>query len=361
MNKPSLIWYGDVSFNHSLSILGREVVYGLNEYFDIYIQEISQFHPPIIDDKTPLLEKLKQKVIEKPAQLQVRCHYPPDLTPPPPETKLICWIPWELNQLPKQWKEFFNKYAVSVAGICQYNEQVFTEQLETHAYHIPPIIHDVFYQDYEKNEQEETTFMYDGGTTWRKGFDIILDNFVRYFAGNTNVKLIYKDSKVYRSNIFDMIKDSNINCEYHLRNMTWEELRDEYAKADYYLYPSRGEGFGFGAAQAMTMGIPVIGSGHTGLDFITDDNAYVVPFDVVNFGDEGYLKSDQWISDELGYEWDEPLQYPEPNQELFMKQILNAMTAKKPLHDKKYYRRYMSKHRKEAVIEKWLEYLNSLL
>lgn len=360
-NKPKLLWRGDVRALHSLSIINRELITQIHNHFDIYIEEYNFSYNQLIDDKSELLNTLLNKPKQEYYDIEVRCNFPLDTQIPKQADKLIIYQPWELNQLPIEWKEWLNKEATSICGLCKYNQDVFEEQLDIHSYFIQPIINDEFFKPYEKDEQDVTTFMYDGGTTWRKGFDIVLASFINLFAGNNNVKLIYKDSKVYNSNIWEHIKNANINCQYITKTLNYQELVDLYKQADYYLYPSRGEGFGYGAGQAMTMGIPTISTCHTGLDYINEKVAYPVGCQIVNFGDEDCLDIDKWIDKELKYTWSEAIQYPETNNKMFEMQILNAMTAKQPLQTKDYYRKYMYKFNKVVVGNQWIEYLNTVL
>ncbi len=72
------------------------------------------------------------------------------------------------------------------------------------------------------------------------------------------------------------------------------------AACDCYVSLHRAEGFGLTMAEAMTLGKPVIGTGYSGnLDFMTIQNSYLVPYEVVPIG----AGSDPYPADAV---WAEP-------------------------------------------------------
>lgn len=350
-----ILWVGDITRSHSLSILARTVVHYLAQHHDVYVRETGN-HAVIEDEKNDLLQALKAKPLPSRLDLEIRCSYPAELGPTDAR-KLIVYQPWELHKVPIQWREDWNLYADSVCGICKFNQQVFARELTTHTHYIPPIIHPIFYQDYEHKSDGRLTFLYDGGTTWRKGFDILVNAYVPLFEGNPNVHLIYKDSKVYNSNIWEALKTSNISVEYNNGLLPWEDLHDLYRRADIFLYPSRGEGLGYGAAQAVTMGIPTVAPAHTGLDFITDESAF--PVDYVGTPVEHATISERWLDPRLGLEFDGELRYPEPKRHHFVNQILAAMTSHIK-HDRDWYRAHMNRYTEASVVSQWMEYIDEI-
>ena len=57
------------------------------------------------------------------------------------------------------------------------------------------------------------------------------------------------------------------------------------ALSDCYVSVHRAEGFGLGLAEAMALGKPAIATGYSGnLDFMTDENSYLVPYSLVPIG-----------------------------------------------------------------------------
>lgn len=69
-----------------------------------------------------------------------------------------------------------------------------------------------------------------------------------------------------------------------LGRLTDEELRDEYRRADILVFPTRLEGFGYAAVEAMACGTPVVASNCSSLPEIVDDGltGCLCPVDDVN-------------------------------------------------------------------------------
>jgi glycosyltransferase involved in cell wall biosynthesis len=78
------------------------------------------------------------------------------------------------------------------------------------------------------------------------------------------------------------------------------EMNGLLAATDVFVSLHRSEGFGFGLAEAMLLGKPVIGTGYSGnTDFVTNETGYLVPYDLVPVGAGEY-------PDHHGQVWAEP-------------------------------------------------------
>ena len=72
-----------------------------------------------------------------------------------------------------------------------------------------------------------------------------------------------------------------------------EGIRLLYAQSDAFVLPTRGEGYCLPAAEAMSMGLPVIITNHSGMTaYATDDNAYLIPIDETFKDPYGYVEPD---------------------------------------------------------------------
>jgi glycosyltransferase involved in cell wall biosynthesis len=79
------------------------------------------------------------------------------------------------------------------------------------------------------------------------------------------------------------------------------EVHGLIASADCYVALHRSEGFGYGMAEAMKLGVPVIATGYSGnLDFTTEETAYPVRYRLVP------VSAADFVYDEPGQEWAEP-------------------------------------------------------
>ena len=61
-----------------------------------------------------------------------------------------------------------------------------------------------------------------------------------------------------------------------------ESVRELYASSDAFVLPTRGEGWGLPIAEAMSMGLPVIATNHSGpTAYLTESNSYPIPIDTL--------------------------------------------------------------------------------
>lgn len=67
-----------------------------------------------------------------------------------------------------------------------------------------------------------------------------------------------KDNKFYYDNLVQMIQSKNLSDRIFLRGVT-RDVKSVLAKGDIFVLPSAYEGFGLSLAEAMSMGLPVIG------------------------------------------------------------------------------------------------------
>ncbi|MCR4317522.1 MAG: glycosyltransferase family 4 protein [Planctomycetes bacterium] len=80
------------------------------------------------------------------------------------------------------------------------------------------------------------------------------------------------------------------------------EMKNLIRVCDCYVSLHRSEGFGFGMAEAMYFGKPVIGTGYSGnLDFMNDENSLLVPYKLVDVPDGAYPYSanQQWAEPDV--------------------------------------------------------------
>jgi len=352
-----LVWTGDVSASHSLSIMARPVVAKLSEVYDVTIKEISGYPDnPIQDKYTKTINQLKSKPLHINPDIEVRSNYPLLSYPPDHQGKIIFWQPWELDYIPTQWIDCFNSYATAVLGICPYNVEVYQKSLRGPIIdYISPPIHEVYFQDYDtKPDPTCTTILYDAGSSWRKGPDLML-GLMKRFAGHTNVKFIWKDTNIYRNNMFPEIDKLNTNCAYYLRNFTFEEMFKLYAQADIVVYPTRAEGFGYCPAQGLVMGKNVVSPNHTGMDYLKSNNAYIVDCEAVE------VNPDYILAPQYGYTFDQPVHVGEPYQDHLYAQVIQAMAGKQPKKDRDYLRKFMSGYMDEFIANKWLRFLEEII
>jgi glycosyltransferase involved in cell wall biosynthesis len=140
---------------------------------------------------------------------------------------------------------------------------------------------------YELPRQAGTTFLFVGGTTWRKGADVLVEGWRRAFGPDDDVQLVIKDfgtEGAYRGQTAgDRIKalaesGTTAPIVYIDEDLRFDELPALYRAADVAVLPYRAEGFCLPALEAMACGVPVIhnGEGPTA-EFVADKGGWPLP------------------------------------------------------------------------------------
>jgi glycosyltransferase involved in cell wall biosynthesis len=151
----------------------------------------------------------------------------------------------------------------------------------------------------------------------RKGWDVLLRAYFSEFTKEDNVCLYIKTYLLHTPDVdvqsiiqqkiltfatiqgFDMGKLPRYELITH--QIPFRDLPSFYKTFDCFVLPSRGEGWGRPFSEAMSMGIPVIGTNWSGnTEFMNDDNSYLIPI-------EGLTEiDDPEIPFYKGHHWAEP-------------------------------------------------------
>jgi glycosyltransferase involved in cell wall biosynthesis len=213
--------------------------------------------------------------------------WPPDFAPGS-EGPTIAILPWEVGAPPRAW-------------VHQVRERVDRAWVPSAfvrdgyvASGMPPGIVDVVPNgvDLERfspdgpardfgGDRAACTFLFVGGTIWRKGIDVLLDAWARAFAPDDDVRLVVKDFGVgstYKGQTAGedvralAARDDVAPVTYVTEDLPPAELPALYRAADVVVLPYRAEGFCLPALEAMACGVPVVhtAAGPTG-EFCTPD------------------------------------------------------------------------------------------
>jgi glycosyltransferase involved in cell wall biosynthesis len=151
----------------------------------------------------------------------------------------------------------------------------------------------------------------------RKGWDALVRAFKEEFDHGEDVTLVMKvmphwnrtlaehhaDLDTFMRDVLGRDPGERPRIIMVSRHMGVDEMPRLYRAANAFVLPSRGEGYGRPYLEAMAMGLPAIGTRWGGnLDFMTDDNSYLVDCKVVDVP-EPALKE---IPDYRGHRWAEP-------------------------------------------------------
>jgi len=126
---------------------------------------------------------------------------------------------------------------------------------------------------------------------WNKGFDVLIDSFIRALQKNKNLLLIIKDQKnLYNLDIYRAIQGciggsgidiDLINVMSRIKiitdNLNLQQLRTLYNLSDWYVSPYRAEGFNLPVCESLACGTPVIVTeGGATDDFVCLESGYKI-------------------------------------------------------------------------------------
>jgi len=218
--------------------------------------------------------------------------WPPNFDPVT-EGPTIMILHWEFGPPPKEWLEEVCRKVDRVWVASDYVRRGYVEGgMPPGIVEVNPFAAEVdrFTPEgpkYPLPRQAGTTFLFVGGTTWRKGADILLNAWREAFGPDDDVQLVVKDNNVhgvYRGQTagpeFKALADDDSVAPviYIDDELPFEELPSLYRAADVVVLPYRAEGFCLPAVEAMACGVPVIhnGSGPTG-EFVADIGGWALP------------------------------------------------------------------------------------
>ncbi len=204
---------------------------------------------------------------------------------------------FETDRLPSGWAEELSRLD-RVMVPCRFNVETFVAAgvpREKIVLFQPGLDLSRFTRDVAKFELAGApafTFLSVFQWTKRKGWDVLLEAFVRAFRRSDDVRLVIRAYPGERKDpplgtriaehlaALGVDPDEAPRIELIENFVSENDLPSLYAAADAYVLPTRGEGFGLPFLEAMAAGLPTIGTrwgGH--LDFLDDDVGYTIPID----------------------------------------------------------------------------------
>jgi glycosyltransferase involved in cell wall biosynthesis len=202
-------------------------------------------------------------------------------------------LPWEFGAAPQEWVDEVNRRVDRVWVPSAYVRDGYI------ASGMPPGVVEVVPNgvdlvrftpegpSHELPRQAGCTFLFVGGSTWRKGMDLLVKAWVEAFGPDDDAQLVVKDfgtATHYRGqtageSLRELEGRSDVApVTYIDEDMTPDEIAALYRACDVFVTPYRGEGFCMPALEAMACGLPVI---HTGIgptnEFVPEDGGWSVP------------------------------------------------------------------------------------
>ena len=230
-------------------------------------------------------------------------HWPPDFAPGS-EGPTVAVLPWEVGSPPQMWVRSVRERVDRVWVPSAFVRDGYV------ASGMPPGIVDVVPNGVDLDRftpegpvraidgggadvEAGCTFLFVGGTIWRKGVDVLLAAWHRAFDPGDDVRLVIKDFGVtssYRgqttgADVLALAARRDVAPVIYLTDdLPPDELPALYRAADVAVLPYRAEGFCLPALEAMACGVPVIhtGAGPTG-EFCTPDAGWALRSQRVEF------------------------------------------------------------------------------
>lgn len=168
---------------------------------------------------------------------------------------------WESTELPSDWPPLLNKFdAISVASV--FVRDVMIEHGAACPVEVHPLGLSPSFQPVQRARRRKPfTFLAIADRGRRKGWDAAVLAFARLYKNNPDFRLILK-ARSEKSFPYTFPNVSNI--EIIREDLTDEGMRDLYARADCFIFPARGEGFGLPPREAAATGLPVIATNWSG-------------------------------------------------------------------------------------------------
>lgn len=176
---------------------------------------------------------------------------------------------WETTRLPSSWVRNMNK-CDEIWTTSGWAKQAFVNSGVTVPVYSFNLGVDTEVFDIKKHDYDQSvfTFMHIGSPSTRKNTQLVFDAFQKLFKGNENYKLIIKssgppDARILSGGMImgNLYKVKNVEViDYYLSDV---ELSVLFNRANCFVYPTRGEGWGMAPFQAIAKGVPTICTNET--------------------------------------------------------------------------------------------------
>jgi len=287
---------GSFDSSYSLAIVNREIARALNKIFPGKVALYStdgygDFEPNLafLKKDKEILEMWRKSSKGLHADIVMRNPYPPRVYDMKGVINCMTSYGWEESEYPQNYLEDFNTYLDLLPVMSPYVERVminngiaipvFTVGLGAdHVMRLKP-------KPYPLKTKKKFKFLHISSCFPRKGVDVLLDAYTSAFSGNDDVVLIIKTFPNPHNNVEELIKKYTQNkknppeIELINKDIPYEQVVYLYQVCDCVVLPSRGEGFGLPAAEAMLFKKPVIVTNYGGFTyFCNEENAWLIDY-----------------------------------------------------------------------------------
>lgn len=288
-------WEGEFFAGHSFSNINQVLTQRIAADGRIELAPRRVAYNPTYDQDYRFdgtLRNLLKRLPHPAPQVTVRHSYPPNWRRPT-SGKWVHIQPWEFGHLPLDWIHPLRGEVDEIWAPSHYVRQVYERSgIPAEKIHVIPwgVDCETFNPRATSRllpTQKRFKFLFVGGTIYRKGFDVLLEAYLKEFNRSDDVCLVIKDmgGDTYyrfgncREQVEAAIADPNApEVVYFGDRMTPGQLASIYTACNCLAAPYRGEGFGLPILEAMACGLPpIIPRGGAADDFTDDETAIYLP------------------------------------------------------------------------------------
>lgn len=287
---------GPLFGSYSLAVVNRELIKALDSNgcaVSVRLMDgVGNLKSSVKDwQMYPILERLpRSPQIDRIPLVSLRFTYPPRTDGLLGNRRWIHSYGWEESSFPLAYTQAFNRDLDGVTVLSQFVRKTLIdsgvvlpiEVVGAGMDQLPETSGKLPISWYVSVSKEDKIFLHISSCFPRKGIEELLEAWGQAFNSHDNVILVIKTLPNEHNKVRDILmRERSKQFKYPRVLIIEDALNDAdmvalYQASDVFVLPSRGEGLGLPAAEAMRYGLPVITTAWSGqLDFCTDETAYL--------------------------------------------------------------------------------------
>jgi glycosyltransferase involved in cell wall biosynthesis len=175
-------------------------------------------------------------------------------------SKVSIMTMYEANKCPNEWVSCLNNLGIPIFAPSRFVLKMFKESGVNVPIKILPLGINSFYKLKLRTYPEDRPFRFLmlGKLEPRKNTEVAVRAFLQAFQNNESVELIIKTRERFNTSFIRMSSLKDPRIKIIEKTLSLEDLMKLYYYCDVFVYPSRGEGFGFPPRNAIATGLPTI-------------------------------------------------------------------------------------------------------
>lgn len=201
------------------------------------------------------------------------------------DDRTIGFATYETFDPPENWIDILNRNEAIIVP-SRFNEKIFLHSsLKKPVYYVPHGFDSNIFKKGKRQNRDRFTFLFFGSWKQRKGYEVLLETWIRQFSIKDDIQLIIKTDKgavaekyVERAcRMFGKKRKEIAPILFENKVLDEFSLAEFLQSIDCFISPSLGEGYGLCGLQCMAVGTPIILTKFAGiLDYATDENSYLI-------------------------------------------------------------------------------------